>query len=165
MECGDKNALCAGRGTAFACALPPHACSKSGVARNTACRRTGINTPTRLLVSWPGAPKGPVRPTLSTGLGVRMAFFLLLFLSCLSVRAGRRPGRRAMFSRGAPLTVPHWEQIPFWRLRAPRQTHSGMTPHGLIGREAAAALTHDLATSAGLPVSTSKPNGHGRERR
>jgi len=31
-----RTALCAGR----ACALPPHSCSKSGVARNTACRRT-----------------------------------------------------------------------------------------------------------------------------
>ena len=63
--------------------------------------RTGITTPTRLLVSWPGALQGPIRPTLSTGLGVRMAFFLLLFLSA---QTGKRPGRWAMLFWGAPFT-------------------------------------------------------------
>ena len=65
---------------------------------------------------------------------------------------------------GCTFYVAHWEQIPVLRLRAPLCTRSSMTPYSLIGREAAAARTHDLATSVGLLVFTSNLNGHGRKR-
>lgn len=108
----------------------------------------GISIPTRLLVSWPGALKGPIRPTLSTGLGIRMVFFLLLFL--LNT-AGNWPSRWAMFFLGASLSVGTWDTIPVQRPGAPLSNHSGMTLYSLIGWVAEAAPIHDLATSSGLP--------------
>ena len=93
---------------------------------------------------------------------MRMAFFLLLFLSA---KTGKRPGRWAMLFWGAPLSVLHWDHIPGLRRRAPLCTGSSMTPYSLIGREAEAARTHHFATSVGLLVFTSNLNGHGRERR
>ncbi len=110
--------------------------------------KPGISIPTRLLVSWPGALKGPIRPTLSTGLGIRMSFFLLLFLLDM---AGNWPSRWAMLFSGASLCVDTWDTIPVQRPGAPLSNHSGMTFYSLTGWAAEAAQTHDLATSSRLP--------------
>ena len=91
----------------------------------------GINTFTRLLVSWPGAFNGPTRPTLSTGAGeVRMAFFLLLFLCSGVAKKGRDAGR--LGSRAYPSKSTPWAQSPGDRLGAPVSTSGRQTPDSLI---------------------------------
>ena len=125
-------------------------------------RRPGISTPTRLLVSWPGALQGPIRPTLSTGLGGRMAFFLLLFLSSGS---SQQPGRWAKILWGTPFTSRPWGKTPSGRLRAPRQIYVRMTPYSLIGLGAEAHQIRDLAASVGLRTFTESLSGHGRKGR
>ena len=123
--------------------------------------RTGITTPTRLLVSWPGAPSRPHKANLINRTGGADGFLFATFSFSPDWQAAGPLGYAFL---GCTFYVAHWEQIPVLRLRAPLCTRSSMTPYSLIGREAAAARTHDLATSVGLLVFTSNLNGHGRKR-
>jgi hypothetical protein len=93
---------------------------------------------------------------------VRMAFFLLLFLSDSS---GKEPGRWAKIFWGTPFTSRPWGKTPSGRLRAPHQIYVRMTPYSLIGLGAEAHQIRDLAASVGLRTFTESLSGHGRKGR